>query len=158
MILMITGLSADEYPPKGWVTRIEEAYRLAQEDDKNILINFTGSDWCQWCLRLREEVFTQQEFLDYAEEHLVLLFVDSPAAVQQSQDQISHNQQLQALLGVRGFPTLWLLDKDLNPLLYTSGYQRGGAEFYIDFLERQRSGFTPSQQKSVREALSSWVE
>ena len=56
-----------------WLTNMEEAQKIAAEKDVPILINFTGSDWCSWCHKLRNEVFATEEFINYANENLVLL-------------------------------------------------------------------------------------
>ena len=103
-----------DYPPEGWVTDIVEAYKLAQDGDRQILVNFTGSDWCVWCKKLRDEVFSTSEFRAYADDNLVLLFLDFPNGINLPEDQMMHNQFLAQLLGVTGYPTLWLLDSDFS--------------------------------------------
>lgn len=147
---------SDGYPPPGWVENFNEAYRMAQADDKAILLNFTGSDWCPWCFRLSDEVFDTEEFKAYAEENLVLLFLDFPSKLKLPEEQMRHNASLQALLGVEGYPTVWLLGPNLEPYLRT-GYQAGGAEAYISHLENDRFDLTSQQitdfQKGFKEGF-----
>lgn len=132
-------LTYDEnaYPPNGWTFSMVEAAERAAAEDKRILINFTGSDWCVWCKKLEKEVFSTQEFLNYADDNLVMVFIDSPQAIDQTQELVQHNQILQQALGIQGFPTLLLLDSDLTPLLQT-GYREGGPGTYIEHLESDR--------------------
>ena len=145
------------YPPRGWETDFREAYRTAQRENKKLLLNYTGSDWCVWCHRLRDEVLNTPAFKEYAEENLVLLFLDFPSDVELSEEQKEQNSILQSLLRVQGFPTVWLFDKDLTPLLRT-GYQPGGAEEYIRHLGEVQ--FNPEEEKVIefREGFRSDVE
>ena len=76
----------DSYPPEGWTTDITEAVARAGREDRRILINFTGSDWCTWCRKLEGEVFAEQAFIDYADEELVLVFLDFPNSISQSEE------------------------------------------------------------------------
>ena len=153
------GTEVSAYPPPGWITDIYKAYKIAKKENKNILVNFTGSDWCIWCEKLRDEVFSKKEFLEYAEDNLILLFIDFPNNIKLSEDQISHNELISDLLGVKGFPTIWLLDKDLNPLLVT-GYLEGGTDFYIDHLKNDRSkpDVTDEERKIFRDLFVSSLE
>ena len=81
-------------PPAGaiWVTNMGEAMAIARRERKVILANFTGFDWCGWCIRLHREVFSQKPFLDYAARHLVLLTVDFPRKKWQTPQQKRENE------------------------------------------------------------------
>ena len=61
-----------------WENNLENAIQQAKKENKAVLVNFTGSDWCSWCKRLSAEVFQQKEFEDYAKENLVLVMLDFP--------------------------------------------------------------------------------
>ena len=117
-----------------WKTNLDEALKVAKTENKVVLVNFTGSDWCQWCKRLSNEVFSQKEFEEFAKEKLVLVKVDFPRNIEQTNATKFYNQQLASLYGVEGFPTIILLDKNGKGLLKT-GYIQGGAENYIRQLE-----------------------
>ncbi len=117
-----------------WETNLETALQKASKENKAVLVNFTGSDWCQWCFKLSDEVFIQKEFKDYAEENLVLVKVDFPRKIEQSIETKTYNQQLAQKFGVQGFPTIILFNKLGQPVAKT-GYQDGGAENYIKHLE-----------------------
>ncbi|MCA9777431.1 MAG: thioredoxin family protein, partial [Candidatus Eremiobacteraeota bacterium] len=64
--------------PGVWLTDWEAAKAQAQRTNKPILINFTGSDWCGWCIRLKKEVFSQEEFKSWAGQKVVLFEADFP--------------------------------------------------------------------------------
>ena len=116
-----------------WLTRFEDAQKTAEKEKKAILVNFTGSDWCPWCVRLHNEVLKQQPFLDFAEKNLVLLIVDFPRRKPQTKEQKQENQALAEKYGIRGFPTILLLNPD-GSVIARTGYRRGGAESYVQHL------------------------
>lgn len=116
-----------------WHTNLEEAIQIAQAENKTILVNFTGSDWCQWCKKLSAEVFTQSDFEKYANENLVLVRLDFPRAIEQTVETKMYNNNLAQRFGVRGFPTIILLNSSGN-LINTTGYQPGGGAAYVQHL------------------------
>jgi len=118
-----------------WKTDLNEALAKAKKENKTILVNFTGSDWCVWCKKLSDEVFSKSEFEDFADKNLVLVKIDFPKDIEQSNETKYYNQQLADLYGVEGFPTIILLDKNGKGLLKT-GYVQGGVENYIQQLKQ----------------------
>lgn len=117
-----------------WKTNLEAALQQASKENKAVLVNFTGSDWCQWCFKLSDEVFKQKEFEKYAKDNLVLVMLDFPRKKEQSNETKMYNQQLLQQYGVQGFPTIILFNSMGQPVAKT-GYQPGGAENYISHLE-----------------------
>src|SRR5438552_7159697 len=67
-----------------WLTDLPAAQAAAKAENKIVLLDFTGSDWCGWCIRLRNEVFSKPEFDAYANDNLVLVEVDFPRQKSQS--------------------------------------------------------------------------
>jgi protein disulfide-isomerase len=122
-------------PPVGavWLTSMGEAMAIARRERKVILVNFTGSDWCGWCIRLHKEVFSQKPFLDYAARHLVLLTVDFPRSKWQTPEQKRENEDLARRYGIRGYPTILLLDPD-GRVIGQTGYRKGGPVSYVNHL------------------------
>ena len=118
-----------------WKTDLNDALAVAKKENKVVLVNFTGSDWCVWCKRLSNEVFSKSEFEDFAEKNLVLVKIDFPRNIQQSNATKYYNQQLADMYGVEGFPTVILLDKNGRGLLKT-GYVQGGVDNYIQQLRQ----------------------
>ncbi len=118
-----------------WIEDYQLALDRASNENKTILINFTGSDWCKWCIKLDEEVFSHKEFVDYAEDNLVMLKIDFPTTFKQlPQEEQSRRQQLQQKYGVRGYPTILLADAE-GEVIGQTGYQPGGPQKYIDHLK-----------------------
>lgn len=150
-------LTAQDYPPAGWTADINDAIVRAEAEDKMILLDFTGSDWCGWCHKLDAEVWNTTEFEEYADENLILVFLDFPRGITLDEDQQYQNYVLQQMLGVQGYPTVWLLDSDLTPLLKT-GYRDGGAEAYIAHLENDRIPVPAEQAANFRTAFRDGLE
>lgn len=118
-----------------WVTDYEAAFVKAKKEEKHVLINFTGSDWCGWCRKLDAEVFSQPEFQKYAKENLILLKLDFPRRTPQPKEIKIQNQKLAQQFAVRGFPTILVVKANQQVVLRT-GYQRGGAASYVKHLDR----------------------
>lgn len=116
-----------------WIENYADAIKYAKASNRNVLINFTGSDWCSWCIKLSNEVFNKAEFMDYAKENLVLLKLDYPRSIPQSPELKAQNSSLQSKFGIRGYPTIVLVDANEKEVART-GYQQGGAEKYVAHL------------------------
>ncbi len=162
-ILTSFSLFAESYPPEGWTDDVLAALTESEKTGKDILIDFTGSDWCVWCQRLKAEVFTQKAFQDHARENYVLLFLDFPQSISLSEEQQFQNQLMAQLFGVEGFPTIWILDSEQVPVMKT-GYREGGAEEYIRHLsedrpvldEATRDQFQGIVRSAVKDNLGEW--
>jgi thioredoxin-related protein len=120
-----------------WLTDYDAAKSQAKNDNKLVLLDFTGSDWCGWCKRLKAEVFSKPQFQDYATKNLVLVELDFPRYKQQSDAVKKQNRQLASEYQIEGFPTLIVLDaagKKVGEL----GYMPGGPDAFIAALEKLR--------------------
>src|SRR6266478_1722708 len=93
-----------------WLTDVPKAVEKAKAENKLVMLDFTGSDWCGWCIKLHKEVFSQSEFADYAKKNLVLVEVDFPRRKEQSAELKKANQALQEKYKIDGFPTIIVLD------------------------------------------------
>jgi thioredoxin-related protein len=118
----------------GWMTDFQKATEQAGREDVYILADFSGSDWCGWCIRLDEEVFSQPQFKAFAEDNLVLFLADFPRNKPQPETVKTQNRELAEQYGIRGFPTVLLLDSD-GKVVARTGYRPGGAEAYIEHLK-----------------------
>lgn len=118
-----------------WIHDFDAAKKQAKEEHKTIFINFTGSDWCGWCIKLDKEVFSKKEFQEYAEANLVLMEVDFPRKLEQSAEVKAQNKELDKEFKIEGYPTLFLLDADGKKLSEDVGYREGGAQAYVDHLK-----------------------
>jgi protein disulfide-isomerase len=117
----------------GWDDDYEKALAKAKAEKKMIVLDFTGSDWCGWCIKLDKEVFSKKEFKDYAKENLVLVEVDFPQGKRQSKKLKEQNEKLKAEHGVRGFPTIIVLNSEGQKVGQT-GYMPGGPAPFIEKL------------------------
>ena len=124
----------------GWVSDYKQAQQEAKASNKLVLLDFTGSDWCGWCIKLNKEVFSQPQFKDYASKALVLLEVDFPRQKVQSAETRKQNQELAQQYQVEGFPTLVVLNGDGRKLWQYDGYFADGAAAFIAQLEKLRKG------------------
>lgn len=60
-----------------WETDLNIAKEIAAQQNKPIIMYFTGSDWCSPCKQLKADFFHSEEFMDRANS-LVLLMIDLP--------------------------------------------------------------------------------
>lgn len=118
-----------------WMSDYPAAQAKAKAENKLVLLNFTGSDWCGWCIKLKSEVFNQGEFESFAKDNLVLVEVDFPRRKELSQSQKKANEALAKQYSVRGFPTIIILD-GAGQNLGKTGYRPGGPKSFIADLQR----------------------
>ena len=123
-----------------WQTDYNQAAQQAAQQHKYILLDFTGSDWCPWCIKMDKEVFNQSQFSDFALKNLVLVKLDFPRKTAQSSAEKSQNQELAAKFGVEGFPTYILLDPSGKEVRRQVGYLQGGATAFLDWLKLTGQG------------------
>jgi protein disulfide-isomerase len=117
-----------------WTTDLGKAIETAKAENKAVLVNFTGSDWCKWCFKLSGEVFSQDEFKEYAAENLILVKVDFPRSIPQSNETKAYNQSLAQKFGVQGYPTIIIINSQGKSVAKT-GYQPGGAVNYVSHIQ-----------------------
>lgn len=135
LILTFTACNNGQTPNNlNWKTNLEEAVAQAQKENKAVLVNFTGSDWCKWCMKLNDEVFTQSEFESYAEKNLILVRLDFPRNIPQSNETKLYNNTLAQRYGIQGFPTILVFDNQ-GQLVAKTGYQPGGADNYVNHIQ-----------------------
>jgi protein disulfide-isomerase len=118
-----------------WLTDYETALKQAKDEGKAVLIDFTGSDWCVWCMKLKGEVFDKPEFAAFASANLVLLEVDFPRGKAQSEQQRTSNENLARKFAVSGFPTIFLVNAEGKPV-GRGGYIQGGPSAFITEIKK----------------------
>jgi thioredoxin-related protein len=121
-----------------WMTDLSKAQAKAKQEKKLVLVDFTGSDWCGFCIKLNKEVFSKPEFAEYAEKNFVLVEVDFPRQKKLSEEQQKANAALKEKYAASsGYPTIVLLDADGKKLGQEVGYHPGsGPKDYIAKLEK----------------------
>ena len=127
--------------PEGWTENFAEAKQLAKEANKKILLAFSGSDWCGWCVRLDKEVYSQKEFFDLAVDKYVLVLIDCPQDPTRLSDFAkTQNHELTKQFNVRGFPCGVILDSEGVEIGRISGYVQGGPKAYFERMQATRLG------------------
>ena len=123
-------LAAESAAEGGWLVDYKQAQALSKETGKPILADFTGSDWCGWCIRLKKEVFDTDEFKKWAAANVILLELDFPHEKKQSPEIKKQNEALSDKYDIQGFPTILFLDHT-GKKLADSGYIEGGPAKWI---------------------------
>ena len=119
-----------------WETDVEKGAQAAIKDDKDILLLFTGEQWCPPCKKLKEEVLTADGFVEEISADFVLIKLDFPAdrdPAEAKQPKFKWAQRF----GVTGYPTVVLTDATMKPFAI-AGYEPGGVENYLGMLSEHR--------------------
>jgi thioredoxin-related protein len=117
-----------------WTDNFEQAKAQAKKEGKDLLVDFTGTDWCPWCVKLRQEVFDKEKFKAEAPKKFVLVEIDFPRTKKLADAVKKQNAALQQQYSVEGFPTILLMDAD-GKVYGKTGYQPGGEEKYLKHLD-----------------------
>ena len=123
----------------GWITSYEQGQQEAKANNKLVLLDFTGSDWCGWCILLDREVFSKPQFKEYASKNLVLVEVDFPKMKPMSDAIRAQNVRLAERYQIQAFPTIIVLNGD-GQIVGELGYMKGGPDAFIAVLEKLRKG------------------
>ena len=122
----------------GWLVDFEKAKAQAAKEEKSILMEFTGSDWCPPCKALAKNVLTQDVFKTEMPKNFVLLKLDSPRdKSKQTPEEIEQYKVLSAKYGIQGVPTIFLADAKGRPYYQTVGYSGDPADKYVSNLKEQ---------------------
>lgn len=126
-----------------WLNDFEQAKTLAREHDKLILLNFSGSDWCGPCIKMKREIFETSDFQSYADENLVLVRADFPRQKKNQLEtkQREHNEKLAEQYNPTGkFPLTLLLTADGKVIQEWNGYSNGSPAEFIGQLRAHGHG------------------
>jgi thioredoxin-related protein len=107
-LLLFAGSLTAEAQELIWETNVKKALEVSALTKKPLLMFFTGSDWCGWCIRLQKEVLKTPEFAVWAKENVVLVELDYPRRAPQTEEVKQQNNELQQIFGIQGFPTIIL--------------------------------------------------
>ncbi|NNT70679.1 thioredoxin family protein [Flavobacterium sp. IMCC34852] len=138
MLFLVLGSLTIHAQELTWQTDINKAMEISKKSKKPLMLFFTGSDWCGWCIRLQKEVLKTPEFAKWAKDNVVLVELDFPRRTAQQPEIQKQNMELQQALGVRGYPTVWFVnatkkDGKINlEQLGSTGYVAGGPTPWLD--------------------------
>lgn len=130
LIVATLGMQAQELK---WHTTVKDAVEASKTTQKPILLFFTGSDWCGWCIRLQKEVLLTPEFSAWAKKNVVLLELDYPQRTPQKPEIQQQNAELQRIFGIQGYPTVFYSNVEVDKegkinfkAIGKTGYVAGG--------------------------------
>ena len=136
--LAFTSLPVQAAPPSGWTDDYAKAVEKAKAEKKNLLLDFTGSDWCGYCMALDKEVFDTAKFKTWAKANVVLVQVDFPQGKRQSSKVKEQNAGLKSKYQTDGYPTIMIVDPEGKVLARKSGYSpKSGTDAYLEALNGQ---------------------
>lgn len=117
-----------------WLVKMDEAKTLATDQERPILISFSGSDWCGNCMRLGKELFETEDFLEYANENLVLLNLDFPAkkANKLSEELSVQNDKFAEIYNKQGVFPLTIVVNAEGELMGKVKYPSSSVQGYLD--------------------------
>ena len=113
-----------------WLKSYDEAVELSKQSGKPILADFTGSNWCGYCVKLKKEVFDTPQFKAWAAENVVLLELDYPRPNLQADWIKQQNNMLRDRYKIDSYPTVMILNHD-GSVVGSQGYMKGGPERWI---------------------------
>ena len=121
-----------------WLTDYKKAQQEAKNTKKLLFLNFTGSDWCGYCIVLDRAILSQPQFKDYASKNLVLLEIDFPRRKTQSAELKNQNATLAEQFQVQGYPTIVVLNGEGKMVWHFEGLFTGAPKAFIAELEKLR--------------------
>jgi protein disulfide-isomerase len=121
-----------------WQTDYKQALAQAAKEHKQILLDFTGSDWCPFCIQMDREVLEKPEFMKYADQNLILVKLDFPRKKQLPTEEIAQNRALQKQYSIDGYPTYVLLNSAGKEVNRQEGALDGGPSAFIGWARAKK--------------------
>ena len=144
--LALAALFCVESRASGWETDFARASADAKRAGSYLLLDFSGSDWCGWCIKLDKEVFSKSDFKEFAQQKLVCVLVDFPRKKRLTTKIKEQNAELAEKYRVHGYPTVILLSPG-GELVGKTGYRKGGAKSYVDYLKEMITDYKERHPK-----------
>lgn len=130
------GAKLSKSVPKGWGEDFSAASATAKKEGKLMLLAFSGSDWCGWCVKMEKEIYSDKKFISEAKKNFVLVMIDSPRNKEiLSKFARKQNPGLVEKYGIRGFPSTVIARPSGEVVKKFGGYQRGGVEGFLKDLK-----------------------
>lgn len=130
-----------------WQTNYPAALAQAKASSKPLLLFFTGSDWCTWCIKLEDEALNTPEFSDGVGNKFIFVKLDFPLNNTQDPQIKNQNKQLQEKYNVRGYPSIILIDPKQEQQIGSTGYRQGGGRLYAEHLQQLLKGYSAYKQQ-----------
>ncbi len=134
-LLAFVALSVSSFAKDGWTADFDKGLAKAKVEKKIALVDFTGSDWCSWCMKLDKEIFSTAAFKDYAKDNLLLVEIDFPQIKPLDKAAQAKNEALGQKYKVEGYPTVLVFSSE-GKQIGKLGYTAGGPAAFIAELEK----------------------
>ena len=140
VVTLVFALTSTAFAAGEWETDYNNALEKAKAENKRVLLDFTGSDWCGPCIEFKKRVLSRPDFAAYAEKNLILVEIDYPRRKEQSARLRTQNEKLSAQYGIdeKGFPTIVLLDSNGKVAREFTGYDGSSAADLIAWIEGKK--------------------
>ena len=125
-----------------WSEDLDAALAVAKSSGKTVLVDFTGSDWCGYCIKLENEVLSKDAFKEWADKDLVLVELDFPRKKEQPAELKARNSALREKYEVPGYPTVILMNGDGKILHTEVGFEPGKGEEWLATMKKAAAGET----------------
>ena len=133
MLLLAIGTTA---MAQNWKSNFEEAKAQAAKENKNIILVFSGSDWCAPCIKLDKNIWQSEAFKAEAAKKWIIVKADFPKKKEHAlpENQKQHNDKLAEKYNPEGyFPLVVVMDKN-GKVMGKTGFKKMDAEAYIAHL------------------------
>jgi protein disulfide-isomerase len=114
LFTIVSFTSFSQHIENDWNTDMNKAIEISHNTEKPLMLFFTGSDWCGWCIKLQKAVFSKPDFVKWATKNVVLVELDFPRRTKISEELTAQNRNLQQMFGVRGYPTVWFVTPEVT--------------------------------------------
>ena len=141
------GAELSKSVPKGWDEDFEAGKATAEKSGKLILLAFSGSDWCGWCVKMEKEIYSQKKFINEAKKKFVLVMIDSPRNKEiLTKLAKKQNPELVKKYDIHGYPSTVIARPSGEVVKRFGGYQRGGIESFLEALNAVADAETPAKE------------
>lgn len=122
---------------QNWQLNFEKAKEMALQENKPIILVFSGSDWCGPCIKLDNQIWKSEEFKNYVAKNYVLVKADFPRKKTNSlsKEQLTHNENLAEKYNKKGYFPMVIVFNANGKVLGETGYKNVSPKEYIQHLQ-----------------------
>ena len=147
LVAVAFGAKLSKSVPKGWGEDVAAASETAKKEGKLMLLAFSGSDWCGWCVKMEKEIYSQKKFINEAKKKFVLVMIDSPRNKEiLTKLAKKQNPELVKKYDIHGYPSTVIARPSGEVVKRFGGYQRGGIESFLEALNAVADAETPAKE------------
>lgn len=140
------GAKMSDSVPKGWNEDYAAACETAKKEGKFVLLAFSGSDWCGWCMKMEKEIYSDKKFIAGVKKRFVPVMIDSP----KNKEILSplakkQNEKLVKQFDVHGYPSTVIVRPSGEVVKRFGGYKQGGPQAFLDELNASVDAANPAK-------------